>query len=85
MTTIPETTASIHELLVAAGNDGVIGADIETTPLAGFAAPRPPLNITTAGAISSKQPAWNNDAGLDPYRAEVRVCLSGIRAAVTRA
>ena len=73
LTTIPEATASINQLLVAVGNDGVIGADVETTPLAGFAAPRPPLNITAAGAISSKQPAWNNDAGLDPYRAEVRV------------
>ena len=73
LTTIPEATASINQLLVAVGNDGVIGADVETTPLAGFAAPRPPLNITAAGTISSKQPAWNNDAGLDPYRAEVRV------------
>jgi hypothetical protein len=73
LTTIVEATASIHELLEAVGNDGVIGADIETTPLASFAVPRPPLNITADGLISSKQPAWNNDAGLDPYRGEVRV------------
>jgi hypothetical protein len=72
-TTIPEAAAAINQLLVAAGNDGVIGADIETTPLAPFAAPRPPFIITEAGVISSKQSSWNNDAGLDPYRAEVRV------------
>src|SRR6516162_6573176 len=42
-------------------------------PFASFAVPRPPLNITADGLISSKQPAWNNNAGLDPYRAEVRV------------
>ena len=73
LTTIPEATAAIGQLVAAAGNDGVIGADIETTPLASFAAPRPAFIITTEGAISPKQPAWNNDAGLDPYRAEVRV------------
>jgi DNA polymerase I-like protein with 3'-5' exonuclease and polymerase domains len=73
LTTIPEATASIHRLLAATGDGGVIGADIETTPLALFAVPRPPLNITADGSISSKQPAWKNDAGLDPYRAEVRV------------
>ena len=73
LTTIPETTASIHQLLIAAGTDGVIGADIETTPLMTFAVPRPPFIITKAGAISPEQSAWNNDAGLDPYRAEVRV------------
>jgi DNA polymerase-1 len=73
LTTIPEATASIHHLLEATGNDGVIGADIETTPLAPCAVPRPPLNITADGSLSSKQPPWNNDAGLDPYRAEVRV------------
>ena len=73
LTNIPEAIASIHELLEAVGNDGVIGADIETTPLAPFGVPRPPLNITADGAISSKQSAWNNHAGLDPYRAEIRV------------
>jgi hypothetical protein len=73
LTTIPEATNSVYQLLEAAGDRGVIGADIETTPLAPFTVPRPPLNITADGAISSKQPAWNNDAGLDPYRAEVRV------------
>jgi DNA polymerase I len=53
LTAIQEAKDSIRRLLVAAGTDGVIGADIETTPLAPF--------------------AKNNDAGLDPYRAEVRV------------
>jgi DNA polymerase-1 len=73
LTTIPEAITSICQLLEAVGDDGVIGADIETTPLDSFAVPRPPLKITADGSISSKQPAWNNDAGLDPYRAEVRV------------
>jgi DNA polymerase I len=73
LNTTREATAAIGQLVEAAGNDGVIGADIETTPLASFAIPRPPLIITPEGAISSKQPSWNNDAGLDPYRAEVRV------------
>ena len=73
LTTIPDATASIYHLLEAIGNDGVIGADIETAPLASFAVPRPPLSITADDAISSKQPVWNNNAGLDPYRAEVRV------------
>ena len=53
LTTILEAKDAIHRLLVASGTDGVIGADIETTPLAPF--------------------ATNTDAGLDPYRAEVRI------------
>jgi DNA polymerase-1 len=53
MTTISDATDAIYRLLVAAGTDGVIGADIETTPHPSF--------------------ATNKDAGLDPYRAEVRV------------
>ena len=73
LTTIPVAAAAIRQLLAATGRDGVIGADIETTPLSSFAASRPPFIITTEGAISSKQPAWKNDAALDPYRAEVRV------------
>ena len=73
LTSVPEACAAIHRLLAAAGDDGVIGADIETTPLAPFAAPRPPLIIMADGGISPKPPAWSNDAGLDPYRAEARV------------
>ena len=73
LTTIPVAAAAIRQLLAATGRDGVIGADIETTPLASFNSPRPPFIITTEGTISSKQPAWKNDAALDPYRAEVRV------------
>ncbi len=73
LTAIPEAIAAIRALLAAAGHDGVIGADIETTPLAYFAAPRPPRINTAGRAISSRQTARRNDAGLDPYRAEVRV------------
>jgi DNA polymerase I-like protein with 3'-5' exonuclease and polymerase domains len=36
LTTISEATNAIHRLLVATGTNGVIGADIETTPLASF-------------------------------------------------
>ena len=59
-----EAAAAIDALLVAAGRDGVIGADIETTPLASSANPRAEISLKQAADI---------DSALDPYRAEVRV------------
>ncbi len=38
LTTVPDATTAIRQLLTGAGSDGVIGADIETTPRAPFAA-----------------------------------------------
>jgi DNA polymerase-1 len=58
---------------IAAIGPGALGFDIETMPVAANGTGRPWIRVTTDGRRAVHQPADNDDAGLDPFRARPRL------------
>jgi DNA polymerase I-like protein with 3'-5' exonuclease and polymerase domains len=67
-----EADSDVHTPAELHCRPGLIGLDIETAALPGMEH-RPPIKLRKNGLPAKHQPALSGDAGLDPYRARIRL------------
>jgi DNA polymerase I-like protein with 3'-5' exonuclease and polymerase domains len=66
-------TAATEQLERLCGSGGPLGLDLETSPRSEFLPVLWPIAITKDGRRSMVQPVMDASAGLDPFRAEIRL------------